>query len=156
MNKVRRKNFRENINQDDYWMGLAFWIAAGSRNPTNPQGAVIVGPQGNLLAQGFDCPPKCMYDGEYMRPAEKAAIQDTRFVIFTGSTLYTTHTPSAEAILDVVAADIKRVVYFPTQPLSPAAQEIIQQAYGQVQEFRGNLSWMRDHISVLKSLGVFS
>lgn len=136
---------------------MAFMAAGASRNPGRQQGAVIVGPQGNLLAQGCDSPPKCMYDnGEFLRPAEKAIIQDARLVIFGGATLYMTHTPTPESILDIIAADIKRIVYTRTKPLDPAATEIAQQAYVQLAEFRGSVGWIRDHIASLNALGVFS
>ena len=156
MSKARRKNLREPVHIDDYWMGMAFMAAGSSRNPGRQQGAVIVGPQGNLLALGCDSPPKCMYEGDFLRPAEKAVIQDSRLVIFGGATIYMTHSPSPESTLDIVAADIKRIVYARTKPLDPATVEIGQQAYVQLVEFRGSIGWIRDHINSLNAMGVFS
>lgn len=137
-------------------MGMAFMAAGASRNPGRQQGAVIVGPQGNLLAQGCDSPPKCMHDGEFFRPAEKAVIQDARMTMFGGGTIYLTHTPSPESVLDIASADIKRIIYSKTKPLDPSAQEVAHQAYIQIIEFRGSIGWMRDYIASLKTLGVFA
>lgn len=156
MKKVKRKAAKENVNPDDYWMGFAFWIAASSRNPVGPQGAVIIGATNNILSQSCDCPPKAMFDGDYFRSAEAAAIQDARQVNFTGASIFITHTPSPESLMDIVAAEIKRIVYFSTQVIDPIATEIAQRSYVQLQPYKGNLSWMRDHLEVLKSLGVFS
>jgi deoxycytidylate deaminase len=156
MNKVRRKTARDQVNPDDYWMGFAFWIAASSRNPAHPQGAVVIGTTNNILVQSCDCPPRAMFDGEYFRPAEEAAIQDFRQVNLTGGTIFITHTPSPESVMDIVAADIKRIVYFPTQTIDPVATDVAQRSYVQIQAYKGNLNWMRDHLEVLKSSGVFS
>lgn len=155
MYQIKRKSLREPASFDDYWMGMAFWVGANSRSPHH-NGAVVVSAAGQLLASGFDSPPKATPDGEFFRSAEKIAISDTAGKVLTGAAIFLTFTPSSEGFLDILAADIRRLVYFPSGPLDPACHEIMQQGYVQLVEYKGNLNWMRDHISVLKAAGVFS
>jgi deoxycytidylate deaminase len=153
---VKKKNLREAATPDDFWMGMAFWFASASKNIQNQQGAVIVGGLGNVLSYACDSPPKSIPYSNHTRHAERAAIQDARLVVFSGSTLYITHPPCHDCILDIIASEIKRVVYFPSSKLSTDVTNIAHEAYTQLIEYKGNLSWMRDHLAHMKAIGVFS
>ncbi len=137
---------------DDYWMGLAFMVAAASRNPDRQEGAVIVGPQNTLLSQGYDSPPKCMRDGNFFRHAEKVALNSSSYC---AATMYITHTPCSSCLLDIVASEIKRIIYFKTEPLDSVCSEIVRQSYIQLVEFRGSVGWLRDHMIELEDSDVF-
>ena len=95
-----------------------------------------------------------MLEGEHSVHAELNAVFNSK-PIPQGSTIYITHTPSYYSILAILSANIKRIVYFSTKKLDDNAQDAIRSAYAHVEEFKGNLNWMRDHIKLLESLGIF-
>lgn len=132
------------IKSDDYWMGLAFFISVGSE-----QGCVIVGSQNNLLAHGCSSSPKNLPYPEYIRTADKSVIQDNR-IDFSNSIIYLTYTPSIKSIVEIVSANIKKIIYFKTEELDKSIQTQVQ-----ISKFNGNLNWMRDHLVELKERGIF-
>lgn len=150
---MKRTNLRTPFPLEDYWMGMAFMIAAGSKSQSR-QGAIIVA-QNAIVSQGFDSAPKCMRDDEYSRHAEKVALSTWANRNFCGATMYLTHEPCQECFLDIVAAEIKRVVYFKTSIINPSISEIAHQAHIQISEFRGNIGWLRDYMTELKNANVF-
>jgi tRNA(Arg) A34 adenosine deaminase TadA len=150
-----RKRNLEPLNRDEYWMGLAFMTAAGSRSH-RPQGAVVAGPTlADLVALDHDGPPKGMPDSEHVVHAEINTLFNCQSVPH-GSTLYITHTPCYGCIMAALAAGIKRIVYFKTKTLDPNCVDAIRVGYAQVEGFRGNLNWMRDHIKTLMTEDIFA
>ena len=140
------KNQKESaISRDDYWIGMAFMIAAGSKNLQ--QGAVIIGPSSELLSMACDGFPKNQ-DSKHTVPAEINAMFGSGSLLQNG-TIYLTHTPCYNSCLAILAASIKRIVYFHTTPLDKNCSDVIRSTYAQIEEFHGNLNWMRDYLQTL-------
>lgn len=155
MTKPRKRVLRDALNRDDYWMGMALFYAAGSRTAGRQQGAVIVGANFEPLGWGMDGPPKCMPDCEHVLHAEMNALFNAK-IPAAGGSIYITHSPCYDCTLAILAANIKRIIYLANRPLDSAALDAVRNAYAQIDEFRGNLYWMRDHLMTLDTLGIFT
>ena len=136
---------------DDYWIAMAFMIAASSKNLH--QGAVIIGPSSELLSMACDGLPKTIQNlnqnqNHHTIPAEINAIFKSSSLLQNGI-IYLTHTPCYNSCLVILAASIKRIVYFPTTHLDKNCSEVMRCSYAQIEEFHGNLNWMRDYIQTL-------
>lgn len=152
MSKAKKK-IRDQIDRDDYWMGVAFIFAAGSRNYNRQQAAILLGSNLELLSMACDGLQKAT-DGDHSPHAELNSLLNAR-VPTSGGTLYITHTPCYHCAVAISAASIKRVIYFPTKKIEDNSLEAFRAAYVQPEEFRGNLNWMRDHIKTLDAMEIF-
>jgi dCMP deaminase len=167
---------RQTPARDDRYMGKAFWVLAASKDPSTQVGAVIVGANNRPISDGYNGPPEEFNDNEldwdrpakypYIMHAEINAIRHAEGRKMAGATMYITAAPCTACMLDIVAAKIKRVVYFPFQGgkgsmlADPKAWEttldMAKRANIVLEEYKGNLNWMRDHMERLRQLGVFS
>jgi len=130
---------------------MAFMMAAGSSS-SRQQGCVIVGMNNEIVGIAHDGSPKTMQqDAEHVVHAETNALFNCRLPL-AGGTAYITHTPCYHCVLNLVGANIKRIQYFQTKPLDPNILDAVRCAYAQIDEFKGNLNWMRDY---MKSLSIF-
>ena len=157
-------------------MGAAFIEASFSKDPNTQNGAVIVTHQNCPLGRGYNGPPAQYNDQDvdWSRPAkykdiihaEINAIDHSDREKLSGATIYTTGKPCANCMLHIVKAGISRVIYFngkyhdagsmhQDKKGSEEADQIAQQGRVMVQEFRGNLNWLRDRIKQLEQMGVF-
>ena len=66
-----------------------------------------------------------------------------------GGTAYITCTPCYSCVVNLISANIKRIIYFSTEEIDPAALDAVKCEYGQIEKFKGNLNWMRDYINTL-------
>lgn len=171
------KNFlppRNTPSRDEYYMGLAFWIAAKSKDPSTQVGSIVISPDNEPLGTGYNGPPAEIndYDIDWDRPAkykfihhaEDNAIKFSR-EIPRNSTIYVTMLPCKSCMLDIARAKIKRVVYFDSKTKDGSlvcnqeewdqSLEIATKAKILVEQFSGNLNWMRDWVKKLESMGVF-
>jgi dCMP deaminase len=163
--------------RDEYYLGKAFWIACKSKDPRTQVGAVIIAADNDPISTGYNGPPKRINDSaiNWDRPdkypfiihAEDNAIKRAKKkqAVLLGSTLYVTGPPCRACMLDIVEAEIARVVFFRPK-LEPGSmlnddsewkitQEIAQLGQVRLEEFQGNLNWMRDRIPWMESIGVF-
>lgn len=122
-------------------------LAAGSSS-MRQQGCIIVGTNDEPVGLGCDGSPKTMQDSEHVVHAETNALFNCTLPL-AGGTAYVTHTPCYHCALNLVAANVKRIVYFPTKALDQDTTDAVRCAYGQIGEFRGNMNWMRDYIRTL-------
>lgn len=139
------KKKKENISRDDFWMGMAFNMAAGSRNATE-RGAVVINSQGELLAISHGAG-----DEQVIHPEMHAVVNSK--ISFQNGILYSTHPPCHHCALAVAASGIKRVIFYPFYAIDPHSADVFKSFFVHHEEFRGNLHWMRDY---LKSLSIFS
>lgn len=171
---------REVMSRDEYYLGRAFITAAKSKDPRTQVGAMIVSANNKPLSSGYNGPPKNIPDTDidWDRPAKypfiihaednaiKFANKSGFASLLVGATLYVTAAPCRTCMLDIVDAEIARVVYFrpKTDPGSLLAnseewevtQEIARLGRVNLESFRGNLNWLRDRIAVMAELGVFN
>lgn len=150
----RKKSFREPLNRDDYWMGMAFAVAAGSKTFGRQQGAVIINPQGELVSAAHDGTPRSMVDSDHTVYAEINAIFAAKIPL-TGCAIYLSHVPCYSSTQTILVSGLRRIVYYPNKTLDPEVLDLVRCAYGQLEEFKGNLNWMRDYLKSLEGLGIF-
>lgn len=144
--------FKKNpIDRDDYFMGLAFTVAAGSS--FKQQGAVIVSLENEVLGTGFDGTPTAISESNHFVHAEINAIFNSKEINY--GVIYLTHTPCYNCIMSLLAAKIKKIIYFPTKDLDANSSEILKLSHIQAIAFDGNLNWMRDYLTFLKSQYIF-
>lgn len=179
---------RQVPSRDDYYMGLAFWIASRSKDPSSQIGSVIVGSDNVPISSGYNGPPRKIDDNEmdWSRPpqnpeeiekghvykydgvfhSEINCIKYSKGADLKGSTLYVTGFPCRNCMLHIVGAEIGRVVYcqFKTTTGSmlsnddeiKKSREIARMGGVVLQQFSGNLNWMRERMNTLENLGIFS
>lgn len=149
MNRTR-KRFREPIDRDALWMGQAFMLAAGSVS-SRQQGCIIVGTNHQPMGMGHDASPQSMQDGDHVVHAEINALLNCKQPL-AGGTAYITHTPCYHCVMALLASNIRRIIYFPTKTPDEDTVDAVRCGYAQLEEFKGNLNWMRDY---LRTLDVF-
>lgn len=163
--------------RDEKYMGLAFFYASFSKDPNTQVGAVIVNKNNEITGIGYNGPPKKINDNEidwdrphkypYIKHAEANAI-DHSLVSTKDCTLYVTGIPCQKCMLEIVDAEISKVIYFdmskivdPSSMLSSnnereVTNKIAKLAGVELISFSGSLGWMKERISVLEKFGIFS
>jgi dCMP deaminase len=160
-------------------MGQAFWIASKSKDPATQVGAIIISKDNLPLGSGYNGPPRQILDTsinwdrpdkyDYMCHAEENAIDYS----LVGSlheyeaTIYVTAKPCPKCMLRIVKEGIRKVVYYPMSRKSDSASslaceemhkkvnEIARLGDVDLEEFDGNLNWMRDRMKWMESIGIF-
>lgn len=145
---------KQTIDRDDYWLGLAFLIAAASKNPDDKQGAIIVSPANEALSLACDGSPSFMQDSSHFVHAELNALFGAKTTAKDG-TLYITHTPCYQCCLAAIAAGIKKIIYYNTEEISSDALDATKEGYLHTEPFHGNLNWVRDYVKSLEMLEIF-
>lgn len=108
------------MNWDDFYLGMAEYVASKSKDPSTPVGAVIVRPDKTVASVGFNGFPRGVLDipsrlqdrntkYQYMIHAELNAILNARESL-KGYTLYCSLPPCAECAKAIVQAGIEFVL----------------------------------------------
>ena len=115
------------MTSDDAWMALALELGerAAREDDEIPVGAIVVGPQGQLLGEGWnrnisESDPSAHAEIVAMRAAGRA-LGNHRLV---GCTLYVTLEPCAMCAMAAVHARLARVVYGAADPKTGAAGSV--------------------------------
>lgn len=178
MAKKNKKSPRIVPTKEEKYMGLAFWAASFSKDPNTQIGAFIVDEGGHPLGWGYNGPPKQVDDDDidwsrpnkydYIVHAEANAIDHTLDrKRLEGATIYVTALPCQHCILKVANAKIEKVIYFPLKPsddkstiinkeINEKTQKIADKCDVELEEFDGDLNWMRDRIKFMEDLKIFS
>ena len=164
--------------RDDFYMGMAFWMASKSKDPNTQNAAIIVAESNIIIGTGYNGPPASYKDDEldwtrdpkkinkydHIIHAEENAIIHCPFtLLIPGSTIYVTARPCKGCMLRIAHAQLRKVVFFPMQKDAGSmlnkdqdvVEDIIRRSKLTVEEFKGNLNWMRDRMSVMEELGIF-
>lgn len=106
---------------DEFYMGLAFYVAMKSKDPSTKVGAVLSDSEHRPLGFGYNGPPAGVDDSipeRWTRPAKYHWIQHAEINCLsnatsdlTGATMYTTLYPCAKCAGAIVQKRIGRVVY---------------------------------------------
>lgn len=176
MREHKKKKYRSVPPRDDRYMGLAFFISSFSKDPDTQNGSIIVDDENYVLGWGYNGPPRQINDDDvdwgrpfkypYMKHAEQNAISRAREGkrSVKDSTIYITGFPCSVCMLDIVDAGISKVIYFPYKPKDKKSsmnkdkeisEEIASNGNVTLEEFEGNLNWMRDHIETMYEIGIF-
>jgi len=162
MDKKRRK-LRDYLADEDYFMGLAHLVAAGSKNPHQQVGAVVADANGRRFAIGTDALPAPLGDSAQTWEADviiHAEIQALRgFIPSHGGVLFVTTRPCLPCVCEAMHAGIRRIIFCGKAEPTPdwsRVQEIARLGFIQIEEFKGDLNWIRDQIKWLEARGLFS
>jgi len=153
---------REVADRDNFYMGMAMLYASKSKDPSTQCGAVIISAENKPLGWGYNGPPRLIDDNEMdwtrekkyplIKHAEENAIIHS-CGCFEGATLYVTGKPCPNCTLDMVAAEIPKVVYYPyisknkssmlnNNKLWEETLDIAKRGNLELVEFSGDLSWI--------------
>lgn len=172
-----KKKPRETVSHDDYFMSMAFWTAARSQDPFRQEGAIIVDENNHILTAEPNGIPDNIKDHEFSwersikqnfveRAIENATYQNC-FVTSSGDMkIYITAYPSKKCMRTIARAKIEKVIWFPlhkklemmsapSKEDQEAVENISKFASIKLEEYDGNLNWMRDQIARFKKVGIF-
>lgn len=174
---MTKKPPRKTPTRSERYMGLAFWIAAFSKDPDTQMGAVVVGEDNTPLGYGYNGPARGMPDTDidWSRPNKYNYIIHAEVNALShclhkpkGATLYVTGVPCSICMNQIVHSGIKKIVYFPYTSKDDASffsneeqmeitRDIAKKAtpYCTLEKFNGNINWMRDRMLVMEELGIF-
>lgn len=142
------------LRNDDYWMGVALMIASSPSSIFN-EGCVILDANNQMIGAGFDSLPNGLdrnhIKSSHVVHAEMNAIANCKSTLFN-SNVYITYTPCYNCVLTLIACQVRRIIFFSTGQLDVESKDLIDKMGFNIEEFRGNLNWMRDYI---QSLDVF-
>ena len=175
---------RSTPERDARYMGEAWYKAAFSKDPNTQVGSVIVSDDNDPLGSGYNGPPKQINDFDFswerapkddpdafskndiIVHAEVNAMDRSPVDKLIRATIYVTALPCPHCMLEIVRKRIRRVVYFdyqssPNSSLQNSAWReksfrIAQLGHIQLDQFTGNLNWLRDWNKKLEDLGVYS
>ncbi len=101
----------------------------------------------------------------YMIHAEDNAIKHAKGKKLRGATVYVTAAPCGSCMLDIADAGIARVVFYRPEVDSGSmladdskwivAQDIARRAGVTLEEYCGDLNWIRDRVAWMESVGIF-
>lgn len=172
---AKKRSPRKTPAKDDRYMGLAFWHASFSKDPDTQVGAVIVNSDNVPLGTGYNGPPRGVKDSDidWSRPAkydriihaEENAIDHCPWRP-KGSTIYVTAIPCHRCMNKIAQHGISKVVYFPFKADQYSSinddeieltKQIARDATPMVtlEEFKGNINWIRDRICAMERMGIF-
>jgi len=179
MAKNKKKPPRETVDVDDYFMSLAFWTATRSRDPHRQEGAVVVGQDDRIIAAEPNGIPDLIrtddfsWDrGERLDYVERAipnalwAASSQLKGADSEPTLYVTSFPTKRCMRAIVRAKLDKVVWFPLHEkmeieseMSDKEKEAVEKLASlskvTLEEYKGNLNWMRDQIAKFEAVGIF-
>lgn len=119
------------MNWDDYFMGFAIHAASKSKDPNTHVGCVVVGPDGEIRATGYNGIPRGVKDSpeRLERPAkylwvshaeENAVAHAARVgVSLKGCRLYVTHHPCSRCARTLIQSGVLAVVVGPNVTMMP-------------------------------------
>ena len=176
---------RKTPERDSKYMGLA-WIHAGfSKDPSTQVGAQIVDRFNEPLGSGYNGPPGKIDDNSFSweRPsaddpeafskydvilhAEHNAIKHSKHRTddLSDATLYVTAFPCKKCMLEIVEAEIGRVVYMDFRSSNGSilqntkgrevALQIARMGGVRIEDFKAGIGWVADWVEKLRGLSLF-
>ena len=173
----KKKPPRDVIPQDDYYMGLAFMASSRSKDPSTQCGAIIVGQNNLPISSGYNGVPRKIDDADVdwsrndkydlIDHAEENALHHARWFDLSDAVMYVTAMPCKRCTKAIIRHCLSKVIYFP-MPFKSGSMldleerdkeriaEIARLGKVKLEEFKGNLNWMRDQIAAFESWGIFT
>lgn len=173
----KKKSPREIPTKEEHFMSIAFWTATQSRDPHRQEGAVLAVGKHLIAAEPNGVPDGIKDDDFSWERLERVnyverAIENVLWSAagswhdLTKATLYVTNFPTRKCMRSAARAKIDKLVYFPlheklglTPELSEKEVEIVKKIARfsniTLDEFSGNLNWMRDQMERFVRVGVF-
>ena len=172
----KKKLPRETVSADDYFMSMAFWTATRSKDPHRQEGAIIVGKDDRMLAAEPNSAPDPIKSDDfswerverldYVERAIANALWSAASLITEDSRIYVTSFPCKRCMRAIVRAKLEKVIWFPLHDRMDIPMEMSDKEVEAVkklatlskidlEEYKGNLNWMRDQISKFEKVGIF-
>lgn len=174
----KRKPSRDVVSDDDYYMAMAMWASAKSRDPDSQVGAYIVSVTNKHTSPGWNDIPYQINDVEvnwsrpekypYIIHAEKNAIRFADNKKIAGATIYVTSRPCPGCMLEIVASGIIKVVYMEPkfrnidtgstlydEEAWNITKNIARCGHVSLVKYQGNINWIRDYVMRWESMGYF-
>jgi len=163
--------------RDEFYLGMALWYAAKSKDPVTQCGAMIVSRNNEPLGWGYNGPPRQIpddaihwgreeYDGldkyDLVDHSESNAIEYSCGDL-EGATIYVSAKPCKDCMKDIVRKGIKRVVWYDSEPdkdsmLADEAmnktEKIARLGGVEMIPISSKLLWMQERWEQLKQMGV--
>lgn len=147
--------------RDDYFMALACVAGAMCRSSKHASGAIVVPNHYgiNQYGIGWDTMPGThadqlqTWDDSACVYAEVVAALQLRQ--FNAAICYSNRIPPLHAITELVHMGVNKFVYLPVEVHGRAGLEGAKVMGCRIEEYRGNINWLRDHIRWMESSGVF-
>lgn len=154
---------------DDYYMGLCYFIAARSKDPSTQHGAIVVDSNNIPRGWGYNGTPQKMRDSEinWRRPdkypfivhAEQNAFDHAAGEPSTlaNGTIYITGMPCPECTKRIINKKIRRIVYgqrasaMLPQDVCDLVKEMCRLGNVTLEQHKGNINWMRDLMVSMES-----
>ena len=175
MAKKKKVEPRTVPSREERYMGLAFWIASFSKDPSTQNGAIIVSSDNRPLGHGYNGPPRAYsdFDVDWARPAKyRDMVHAEMNAIWhcsespSGATLYCTAIPCEACMLQLVVVGLEKIIYYPGQHFDKGSmcankafhkdtEEIAKKGKVKLEKFTGNLNWMRDRVRRMEIMGIF-
>jgi dCMP deaminase len=156
---MARKKSRLVPSWDDFYLAMAFFVSAKSKDPNVQHGAVIVDNKHRPVAIGINGVSKSAIDHEVdwsesnimLGHAEVNAI-DCADREVENTVMYVTNFPCAKCMNRIAYRGIRKVVYGPqpspyvTQQDWNEVKEIVKGSRVVLERYTGNLNWYRDQM----------
>lgn len=113
-------------------MGMA---AIQTANSSSTRGCLITDGNNQFLSMADESPP--------IHPEIKAILNCKQPVTY--GIAYVTYSPCQYCISALVCANIKKIIYIKTDEINQDSIDFIKKSMCQIEEFNGNLNWMRDY-----------
>ena len=122
--KSKKLGPRKTPDREDWYMGLAFWSAAKSKDPQTQIGAVAVSEDNAIVGTGYNGPPPQYNDhsdinwrrpdkyGDIVHAEINAILHTVNFDRIKGATIYVTAIPCGPCMLLLAHCRVKKVVYY--------------------------------------------
>jgi dCMP deaminase len=151
---------------DDYYMGLCYLIAARSKDPSTQQGAIIVDSKNIPIGWGYNGAAGDIRDNEinWNRPEKYPFIIHAEQNAFDhayatekleNGTIYITGFPCIECAKRIVNKRLRKIIYGQQNSAMISQQdrtevvELCKLARVSLEEYKGNINWLRDAIEGL-------
>lgn len=154
---------------DDYYMGICYFIAARSKDPSTQCGAIIVDSNNIPCGWGYNGTPQKMRDSDinWRRPdkypfiihAEQNAFDHASgdLASIVNGTIYITGMPCPECTKIIINRKIRRIVYghrcavMVPKEVCDLVKEMCRLGTVTLDQYKGNINWMRDVMVSLES-----
>jgi hypothetical protein len=148
---VQKKKFRDCFSYDEYWMGIAFLIAAKFKS----KNVIIVVKDNQLVYINKEKLLCSSLEYEHYQQPDIDIVANCKDLSMC--VVYCTFTPDYHVISNLASTNLKKIIFYKNENLCEVSQDFIDcfQNIALI-PFSGNLNWMKDYISILESFGIFN
>ena len=125
---------------------MAIMFAATCKH--GKKSCLLVSSNHELVAAAVEGTPKTLHPSIDIKiDAVINALTNCRYI--PNGTAYLTYTPCLNSVQNLIAANIRNIIYVFTEQLDIKIDDLIKNAGVHVIKFSGNLNWMRDYVECI-------